>query len=110
MAPASHVVEAFAVKDSQAAISRDLVMRPLANYWRVPRQDNVVAQALLEKASRLPRITAKRSASLPPAIHSASTWLGRQVNSRARRQTRRAGGDPGRQRGPLGASCARLRL
>ena len=28
----------------------DLVMRALAHYWRVTRQDNIVAQALLEKA------------------------------------------------------------
>jgi tetratricopeptide (TPR) repeat protein len=28
----------------------DLVMRALAHYWRVTRQDNTVAQALLEKA------------------------------------------------------------
>jgi TolB-like protein len=28
----------------------DLVMRSLSHYWRVTRQDNVVAQALLEKA------------------------------------------------------------
>jgi len=28
----------------------DLVMRALAHYWRVTRQDNLVAQALLEKA------------------------------------------------------------
>jgi TolB-like protein/Tfp pilus assembly protein PilF len=28
----------------------DLVMRALSHYWRVTRQDNVVAQALLEKA------------------------------------------------------------
>jgi TolB-like protein/cytochrome c-type biogenesis protein CcmH/NrfG len=31
----------------------DLVMRALAHYWRVTRQDNVVAQALLEKAIAL---------------------------------------------------------
>jgi TolB-like protein len=31
----------------------DLVMRALSHYWRVTRQDNVVAQALLEKASEL---------------------------------------------------------
>jgi TolB-like protein/cytochrome c-type biogenesis protein CcmH/NrfG len=30
--------------------ARDLVMRALSHYWRVTRQDNVVAQALLEKA------------------------------------------------------------
>ena len=29
----------------------DLVMRALSHYWRVTRQDNVVAQALLEKAT-----------------------------------------------------------
>src|SRR5205814_4342466 len=28
----------------------DLVMRALSHYWRVTRQDSVVAQALLEKA------------------------------------------------------------
>ncbi|HEU4659345.1 MAG TPA: winged helix-turn-helix domain-containing tetratricopeptide repeat protein [Pseudolabrys sp.] len=31
----------------------DLVMRALAHYWRVTRQDNVVAQALLEKATSI---------------------------------------------------------
>jgi len=31
----------------------DLVMRALSHYWRVTRQDNVVAQALLEKAVAL---------------------------------------------------------
>ena len=31
----------------------DLVMRALSHYWRVTREDNVVAQALLEKAIRI---------------------------------------------------------
>src|SRR5712692_5729632 len=31
----------------------DLVMRALSYYWRVTRQDNVVAQALLEKATAI---------------------------------------------------------
>jgi TolB-like protein/tetratricopeptide (TPR) repeat protein len=31
----------------------DLVMRALSHFWRVTRQDNVVAQALLEKATAL---------------------------------------------------------
>ncbi len=31
----------------------DLVMRALSHYWRVTRQDNMVAQALLEKATAL---------------------------------------------------------
>ena len=33
----------------------DLVMRALSHYWRVTRQDNVVAQALLEKAVAIDR-------------------------------------------------------
>jgi TolB-like protein/cytochrome c-type biogenesis protein CcmH/NrfG len=33
--------------------SWDLVMRALSHYWRVTRQDNVVAQALLEKATAI---------------------------------------------------------
>ena len=31
----------------------DLVMRALSHYWRITRHDNIVAQALLEKAIRL---------------------------------------------------------
>src|SRR6202035_2831543 len=31
----------------------DLVMRALSHYWRVTRQDNVVAQALVEKANAI---------------------------------------------------------
>src|ERR1700683_4809525 len=31
----------------------DLVMRALSHYWRLTRQDNVVAQALLEKATTI---------------------------------------------------------
>jgi TolB-like protein len=31
----------------------DLVMRALSHYWRVTRQDNIVAQALLEKATSI---------------------------------------------------------
>ena len=31
----------------------DLVMRALSHYWRVTRQDNIVAQALLEKATAI---------------------------------------------------------
>jgi TolB-like protein/Tfp pilus assembly protein PilF len=31
----------------------DLVMRAMSHYWRVTRQDNVVAQALLEKATTI---------------------------------------------------------
>ena len=31
----------------------DLLMRAMSHYWRVTRQDNVVAQALLEKATAI---------------------------------------------------------
>ena len=38
----------------------DLVMRALSHYWRVTRQDNLVAQALLEKAITVDPATARR--------------------------------------------------
>src|SRR5580658_5577559 len=50
--PQVYAAESFRAKrkppDSMDAW--DLVMRALSHYWRVTRQDNVVAQALLEKA------------------------------------------------------------
>ena len=54
----------------------DLVMRALSHFWRVTRQDNVVAQALLEKAIAIDPTTARRSACSPPAIRSARIWVG----------------------------------
>jgi TolB-like protein len=51
--PQVYAAESFRAKrkspDSMDAW--DLVMRALSHYWRVTRQDNVVAQALLEKAT-----------------------------------------------------------
>ena len=51
--PQLYAAESFRAKrkppDSMDAW--DLVMRALSHYWRVTRQDNVVAQALLEKAT-----------------------------------------------------------
>src|SRR5262249_56226047 len=38
-------------KSPESMDAWDLVMRALSHYWRVTRQDNVVAQALLEKAT-----------------------------------------------------------
>ena len=40
-------------KSPESMDAWDLVMRALSHYWRVTRQDNVVAQALLEKATAL---------------------------------------------------------
>ncbi len=76
----------------------DLVMRALSHYWRVTRQDNLVAQALLEKAI-----------SVDPSLRSGA-WaagclpyvqrpygLAGNVQGRSGRGTRGAGGDPRRQ-------------
>jgi TolB-like protein len=53
--PQLYAAESFRAKrkppDSMDAW--DLVMRALSHYWRVTRQDNVVAQALLEKATAI---------------------------------------------------------
>ncbi|HLH89064.1 MAG TPA: winged helix-turn-helix domain-containing tetratricopeptide repeat protein [Xanthobacteraceae bacterium] len=40
-------------KSPDSMVAWDLVMRALSHFWRVTRQDNVVAQALLEKATAL---------------------------------------------------------
>ena len=44
------VSDAQAQAAGPASDAWDLVMRALSHYWRVTRQDNMVAQALLEKA------------------------------------------------------------
>jgi len=53
--PQLYAAESFRAKrkapDSMDAW--DLVMRALSHYWRVTRQDNLVAQALLEKATAI---------------------------------------------------------
>jgi TolB-like protein/cytochrome c-type biogenesis protein CcmH/NrfG len=53
--PQLYAAESFRAKrkppDSMDAW--DLVMRALSHYWRVTRQDNVVSQALLEKATAI---------------------------------------------------------
>jgi tetratricopeptide (TPR) repeat protein len=41
------------VRPPESLDAWDLVMRALSHYWRVTRQDNVVAQALLEKATAI---------------------------------------------------------
>ena len=50
--PQLYVAENFRArrKPPNSLDAWDLVMRALSHYWRVTRQDNVVAQALLEKA------------------------------------------------------------
>jgi hypothetical protein len=87
----------------------DLVMRALSHYWRVTRQDNVVAQALLEKAIAMDPsygqalgLLATSYAYSPPA-HGLDGHDGGNAACRARRP----GSDPCRQRGPMGAQRAR---
>ena len=89
----------------------DLVMRALSHYWRVTRQDNVVAQALLEKAISIDPNYGQALGVLATS-HTFSAHMGWEDMAavRADRRTCGAGGDPSRQRGPLGASRARLCL
>ena len=89
----------------------DLVMRALSHYWRVTRQDNLVAQALLEKAIAIDPNYGQALGVLA-ASHTFSAHMGwaDMATARADRRTSGAGGDSGRQRGPLGALRAGLRL
>ena len=89
----------------------DLVMRALSHYWRVTRQDNVVAQALLEKAIAIDPNYGQALGVLATS-HTFSAHMGwaDMATRRADRRTRGARGDPRRQRGSLGAPCVGLRL
>jgi TolB-like protein/Flp pilus assembly protein TadD len=60
----------------------DLVMRALSHYWRVTRQDNVVAQALLEKAINLDPNYAQ-ALGLLAASHTFSAHMGWETMSKA---------------------------
>jgi TolB-like protein len=60
----------------------DLVMRALSHYWRVTRQDNVVAQALLEKAINIDTNYAQ-ALGLLAASHTFSAHMGWETMSKA---------------------------
>ena len=60
----------------------DLVMRALSHYWRVTRQDNLVAQALLEKAIAVDPAYGQ-ALSLLASCHTFSAHMGWQEMSRA---------------------------
>ena len=60
----------------------DLVMRALSHYWRVTRQDNLVAQALLEKAISVDP-SYGQALSLLAACHTFSAHMGWQDMSKA---------------------------
>ena len=61
----------------------DLVMRALSHYWRVTRQDNLVAQALLEKAISVAPGYGQAVSGLLAACHTFSAHMGWQEMSRA---------------------------
>ena len=82
----------------------DLVMRALSHYWRVTRQDTVVAQALLEKAISIdPNYGQALGVLATSYTFSAHMGWADMANGGTDCRTCGAGSDPGRQRGPLGA-------
>ena len=82
-------------------------MRALSHYWRVTRQDNIVAQALLQKAIAIDPDYGRALACWRPAMSSVPAWDdGRYGNGRDDRRARGPGSNPGRQRGTVGALCA----
>jgi TolB-like protein len=87
----------------------DLVMRALSHYWRITRQDSLVAQALLEKAISIdPNYGQARRARRQPYIQ-CPYGLGRYGDGSADRRECRADSNSRRQRGSLGALRTRLR-
>ena len=60
----------------------DLVMRALSHYWRVTRQDNLVAQALLEKAIAVDPAYGQ-ALSLLAACHTFAAHMGWEEMSKA---------------------------
>jgi TolB-like protein len=60
----------------------DLVMRALSHYWRVTRQDNMVAQALLEKAINI-EPNYGRALGVLAACHTFSAHMGWETMAKA---------------------------
>ncbi len=73
----------------------DLVMRALSHYWRVTRQDNVVAQALLEKAISFdPNYCQALGVLATSHTFSAHMGVGGHGRGRTNRRTRGTVGHP----------------
>ena len=88
----------------------DLVMRALSHYWRVTRQDNVVAQALLEKAIAIdPKYGQALGVLATSYMFTRPHGWAEMATAVPDRRALGAGGDPGGQRGPVGAQCAGAR-
>ena len=81
----------------------DLVMRALSYYWRVTRQDNVVAQALLEKAIAIdPNYGQALGVLATSQTFGAHMGWADMATIDTDGRACGVGGDTGRQRGPLG--------
>jgi hypothetical protein len=75
-------------------------MRGLSHYWRVTRQDNIVAQALLEKAIAIDPNYGQALGVLATS-HTFSAHMGwADMATTTPIAERRSGRNPGRQRGP----------
>ena len=92
----------------------DLVMRALPHYWRLTRQDNVVAQALLEKATAIDPDYGQALGVLGATYASPPTWVGptrrRRPRSPSARRWRRSGPTartPGRTSRWAAPTCSR---
>ena len=81
----------------------DLAMRALSHFWRVTRQDNVVAQALLEKATTIDPNYGQALGVLATSYMFTAHMGWADMADGADCGTRSAGRGPRRQRGPLGA-------
>ncbi len=88
----------------------DLVMRALSHYWRVTRQDNVVAQALLEKAIAIDPNYGQALGVLAMSYIFTAHMGWADVAAVIGGGTRGAGRHSSRQRRSLGARRARLHL
>jgi TolB-like protein len=86
----------------------DLVMRALSHYWRVTRQDNMVAQALLEKATAIDPNYGQALGVLA-ASHMFCAHMGWENIAEAAPIAERAAltAVNAEQRGSLGAQCPR---
>ena len=89
----------------------DLVMRALSHYWRVTRQDHVVAQALLEKAIAIDPNYGRALGVLATSYMFTGHMGWADMAATVPLAERAAlAASPPRQRGPVGAQRARPRL
>jgi TolB-like protein len=84
----------------------DLVMRGLSHFWRVTRQDNIVAQALLEKAIEIDPNYGQAHGVLSSCHTFSAHWVGRTWRPSCRLPSKR----PWRRSGRTARTRGRARL